>query len=219
MSVKADMPELDHRRNRNIQIGLAVFLGIWLTSSIALGLRGAFDQAGEPPVYFGLFLGGPIVVSLLAYAISESFRRMLLALPLWSIVAVHVLRFVGIFFILDAINGTLPPQFAWPAGLGDIAAAAFSIPLALALHRGVGSKGIRKKFIAWNIFGLIDLSMAIIVGMLYSQSTFGILSEPDLHSQAVTHMPVSLIPTFYVPLLILLHLLALRRRKEVGAEN
>jgi len=33
----------------------------------------------------------------------------------------HVWRFVGIYFLVGAIVGILPPQFGFPEGLGEIA--------------------------------------------------------------------------------------------------
>lgn len=201
--------------NKPIWLLLLGLCMLWLAGSVAMSVSGLFDQAGEPPIYFGLFVGGPIAAFLLLYTFSKRVRDALLAIPLWAIVAVHALRFVGIFFIIAGLTGTMPPHFGWPAGIGDIVAAAVSIPLAVMLLKKYRSKLLHASFVAWNIFGLADLLMAISLGLLYSQSTVGILSEPSLHTQAATHMPLSLIPTFYVPVLILLHFLALKRRKEL----
>jgi|SRR5688572_18595012 len=202
-------------KHKKVWLGLVATLVLWAGASWVVGMFDLFDQPNQPPAFFGLFLAGSIVGFLSVYALSKTVREALLAIPLWAIVAVHAFRFVGFFFILDTINHVLAPQFGWPAGIGDIIAAAVSIPLTIAIKNGRRSPGLRRSFIAWNIFGLVDLFTAIVVGLLYSQSAVGILSQPGLDSQAVTHLPLSLIPTFYVPLLILLHFLALRRYREV----
>jgi hypothetical protein len=187
----------------------------WLAVSIIFSLLRLFDQPGAPPTFFGLFLIGPLFSFVLAYAFSKNVRAALFALPLWAITAIHVFRFVGIPFVLGAITRDLPPQFGWPAGVGDITAAVFSIPLAVLLYRKRYSEGLRLGFIAWNIFGLIDLFSAVTLGLLYSVSVVGILSEPGLNTRSLSFLPVSLIPTFYVPILMLLHFLALRRSNEI----
>jgi hypothetical protein len=201
--------------HKKIWVGLLATTAIWSAVSFMVGALGLFDQPGEPPVFFGLFLGGSVAGFLLIYRLSKTIREALLAIPLWFIVAMHMLRFVGIFFIIDALNRMLAPQFGLPAGIGDIVAAITSIPIMIMLLRGNRSTSLRRGFIVWNIYGLIDLFSAVTLGLLYSQSVVGILSRPGLDSQALTHVPLSLIPTFYVPILILLHLLALRRYREL----
>jgi hypothetical protein len=120
---------------------------------------------------------------------------------------------VGLGFLVAFLVGRLPAQFAIPEGLGDIVAAIFALPLALALR---GEKPVRGYFILWNIFGLIDLLSAITVGILYSEGPLGVL-RTGVSTALMTTFPVNLIPTFFVPLFILLHVLALLRRNEVKA--
>jgi hypothetical protein len=74
---------------------------------------------------------------------------------------------------------------------------------------------VRKWFVAWNILGIIDLVLAVTLGILHSVSTFGILAGNGPTTLLMTQFPRSLVPTFLVPIYILLHLLALARRNEV----
>jgi hypothetical protein len=63
-------------------------------------------------------------------------RRAINGIPLWWVTIAHVWRFVGIVFVLGAlVFQVLPLQFSIPEGFGDIIAAVFAIPLALALRR------------------------------------------------------------------------------------
>ena len=201
---------------KKIQIILFCIIIIWLSGSIIFSLLGLFDQPGTPPTYFGLFLTGPLIFFLLVYFFSRRVREALYALPLWLITAIHILRFVGIGFVAGVLTDDLPSQFGWPSGIGDIAAAIFSIPITIRLYRNCLSKGLRIGFIVWNIFGLIDLFSAITLGLLYSVSVVGILSSPFSNTRSLSFFPVSLIPTFYVPILILLHFLALKRSGEIA---
>jgi hypothetical protein len=50
--------------------------------------------------------------------------------------------------------------------------------------------------------------------MLYSPSTFGAL-RTDISTGLMTSFPMNLIPTFFLPLFILLHMLGLVRSREL----
>lgn len=198
------------QHTRNITI-LAIL--IWFLGSMIAGYFGVFNQTGTPPIYLGVFIAVPFVGFSGAYFASRRFREFTQSLSLSLIIGAHAWRYVGVFFVIAFLMGKLPPQFAIPEGGGDIIAAIFSLPLAIALHQG---KPVRTAFIAWNLFGLIDLISAITLGTLYSVGSLGLL-RTSVSTALMTAFPVSLIPTFFVPLFILLHLLALLRAKEVGS--
>lgn len=191
------------------------FVAAWLIGSIIFSLLDLFNQPHRPPTFFGLFLAGPILGFLAAFAFSKRVQEALIALPLWVITAIHSLRLVGIAFVIAGLSQELAPQFGWLAGGGDMISALVSIPLAIALYQKRYSKSLRARFIVWNIFGLAGLFLSITLGLLYSLSAVGILSSPVANTRALSFLPYSLIPTFYVPILILLHLLALRRSVEI----
>ncbi len=184
---------------------------LWFIASLIGGWYGLFSQPDAPPTFVGLFIVVPIMVMITLYNSSDNFRAFLHSINLGLITLAHVWRLVGLGFILAFLVGKLPASFAYPEGIGDIIAAAFAIPVAGALGR---RKPIKNYFVAWNIFGLVDLISAIAVGILYSQSTFGVL-RTGVSTALMTTFPINLIPTFFVPLFILLHLLALKRRHEV----
>ena len=190
---------------------LAVLL--WFLGALAAGWYGLFLQTDAPPVYLGLFFAVPIVLFAVLYLLSKSFRAYANGLDLSLIVGAHLWRYVGVGFLLAFFYGRLPAQFAVPEGVGDITAAVFALPLALALR---SNKPVRGYFVAWNIFGLVDLTSAITVGVLYSEGPVGVL-RTGVSTGLMTTFPVNLIPTFFVPLFIMLHSLALLRRKEVAS--
>jgi len=194
------------------------FVGLWFAAAFIGGMTNMFSAGQGPPLAVGLFLLVPIGGFTLAYVMSSPVRTAVHSIPLWEITIAHVWRFVGLGFVLGAVMGVLPPQFGYPEGLGDVLAALFCVPLALALRKGGHSTGLRTSFIAWNLFGLLDLLSAITVGILYSQSSLGVL-RTDLSTGLMTTFPVNLIPAFFLPLFILLHLLSLKRSSEVGGDH
>ena len=190
-------------------------VGIWFLAAFIGGMMNIFYQPGVPPLTVGLFLLIPITGFTLAYVISTRVRHALDQIPLWLITISHVWRFVGLGFVIGAVMHTLPPQFGYPEGFGDVAAALFCLPLAFAIRKGSRSTGLRRAYIAWNVYGLIDLLSAISLGILYSPSSFGVL-RTDISTGLMTRFPVSLIPTFFLPLFILFHMLALIRSRELA---
>jgi hypothetical protein len=193
--------------------GLVAF---WFAFQLMMGSQGRYAAGPQkPPLALGLALVVPISFFIIAYARRSFIWAFCQSLDLRLIVAVHLWRVIAIDFLLCAAEGRLPAGFALPAGLGDIITGLAAIPLALGLSSG--AVWVKKGWVAWNIFGLLDLVSAVSLGILYSGSRLGILAGPGHTTQLMVELPRSLIPTFLVPLFILLHLLALARRKEVAA--
>ncbi len=187
---------------------------VWMLAALIGGWFDIFSQQpGVPPITLGLFIVLPILYFTALYRFSPAFKEFAHNISLPLIVGAHIWRFVGAGFLVAYYFGRLPGQFAIPAGVGDIIVALLAIPLALALHQ---RKPVRGAFIAWNVFGLIDLLAAISLGILYSKSAFGVL-RTDISTALMTTFPVNLIPAFFVPLFIMLHVLSLLRYREVKA--
>lgn len=194
---------------------LLTAVGAWFLLAFFGGMLNLFNQPIGPPFAVGLFLLVPIVGFASAYLLSTRVRHAVDSLPLWIVTISHVWRFVGLGFVIGAVVNVLPVQFGYPAGLYDIAVAALCLPLAFAIRRRAFSPGLRTAFIAWNVFGLIDLIFAVTTGVLYSEGSFGVL-RTGVSTRLMSTFPVNMIPTFFVPLFILLHMLALKRSREVA---
>jgi hypothetical protein len=190
-------------------------VGIWFIAALVGGMTGLFSHPNEPPLYVGLFILAPILGFTLAYRASTQVRHALDAVPLRLITLAHVVRFVGIGFVIGVSANVLPAQFGYPAGWGDAIAAFLCLPLAWAIGQKQYSPRMHTLFVAWNIFGMIDLVTAVTLGILYSPSSFGLL-RTGISTGLLTTFPVNLIPTFFVPCLILLHVLALARSRELA---
>ena len=184
-----------------------VVVGIlWLAAAIVLGATG-HTASWRPPVP-QLVLAGLTVLLLAAVAVRPLFRHWLAQLDLRWLVALHLTRFVGAYFlILYYRDRALPRAFAVPGGWGDIVVAS----LALALLLAGGKLDARPWLVgAWNALGLLDILFVVATAARLA------VADPDSMSPLL-HLPLSLLVTFLVPLIIADHVvvfwrLAARRR-------
>ncbi len=91
----------------------------------------------------------------------------------------------------------------------------FAVPVAIALAAGTSAS--RRSAIAWNIFGLADLALAITLGVITSPGPLQLI-VPHVPSIGAAAYPTVLTPAFMVPSSILLHALSLRQltRRRAG---
>jgi hypothetical protein len=160
-----------------------------------------FNRIGLPVAFAAL---APIAVFALWYSRSADFRRFTLSLNPRTLTAVHAWRVGGYSFVALAAAGLLPNLFAWPAGYGDMAIGATALLAAGRLARPEHRAG----FIAWQLAGMADLIVAVGLG-----TTAGILSPEGPSMLLMTRLPLSLVPTFFVPLLFILHWIAIAQAK------
>jgi hypothetical protein len=210
--MKNDKSNLDQSRFTGIFVCAA--LALWFCFSLWMGAEGRFrGRPQQPPIALGLTFLLPLLSFIFAYRRRGSVWAFCQTLDLRFVVLAHMWRIMAIDFLLCGAEGQLPLGFALPAGIGDIAAALAAVPLAFALNRGASSLG--QRFVAWNIFGLFDLVLAVSLGILHSPSPIGILAGSGATTLLMSQLPRCMVPTFLVPVFMLLHLLALARRHEL----
>ena len=211
--LEEEMGEVRVETARRITI---LALVAWFVAAVTAGALGIVNEPGRPPLVLASFFVVPILGFVLAFAASPSFRAFTDTIPLSFLVGSHLWRFVGIGFVIGWLTGALPAGFGIPEGFGDIIAAAGAAALLPSIRRGTVSRGW---LLAWNIFGLLDLLSAITVGLLFSESALGVLHTATATTRPLVTFPVSLIPTFFVPLFLLVHALTFRRiaRLEGGS--
>jgi hypothetical protein len=174
----------------------------WLFVSVWLGLNGALGARGTPPIGLGLAIVLPFVLFTVDGRFGHPLLGGLLRLKLETLVAFQTFRVLGLVFIVAWAGGSLPGGFALPAGIGDIAVGA-SAPFVAAAVAG-RRRSTRALVAWWNAFGVLDLCLAVSAGVLHSRSSFGLLAG-SVTTDAVARYPLSIIPTFFVPLALLLH--------------
>jgi hypothetical protein len=103
------------------------------------------------------------------------------------------------------LTGDSFPAYS-PAGWGDVAIGIAAPLVALYWKRPFPYKS----FVVWNVLGLLDLAMAVSLGILASGTPVGVLAG-KVTTRLMGMFPLSLIPTFFVPLLMILHLISLSR--------
>ncbi|HLE26647.1 MAG TPA: hypothetical protein VI793_00925 [Anaerolineales bacterium] len=185
-------------------VGLALGAGFVLTT--ALAAAGVYELAlGEvvPAVSLGLL--AVLAGAGLAILFSPRLRRVLdHPAAQQGVIALQSWRIEGAAFLVLMVLGQLPPLFALPAGLGDLFVGLTAPFVARMLLR----PGARRWAIAWNLFGLADLAVAVGLGVTTTPPTQLFFTTPT--SVAITAFPLAIIPTFLVPLSIMLHLVSLR---------
>jgi hypothetical protein len=106
------------------------------------------------------------------------------------ILLLHSLRHLGLMFLTrGATYPGLPSQFAYPAALGDLLSAVLAFVAIFFVSRN--SAGARLLVWVFNIFGTIDLFVAITLATVYDTAIF--------------MGPAYWIPAFWVPALLVTH--------------
>lgn len=179
---------------------VAVLLVIWLFGALAVGLSSRLTTLRPPAPQAVIFL---LTVASLAVAL------LVPRLRLWAdqvsprvLVTVHLTRFVGLYFLFLAYRGALAPAFAVPAGWGDLIVAALALVLIITGRPDTAAR--RAFYRGWNILGLIDILLVVV-----NAARLGISDPASM--QPLLHLPLSLLPTFLVPVIITSHILLFRR--------
>jgi len=173
----------------------------WFAFALMGAAFGIFRApTGRPPIPVALAASIPIVVFLISFAVSRGFRDFVLGLNPRVLTMVHSWRLVGFMFLVLYSYHILPGMFALPAGWGDILIGATAPLVALKL----ANRKHLKSFVVWQILGITDLLTAIATA-----ATTAIIRPQGIGPDAMAVLPLSLVPTFFVPLLLMLHLICL----------
>ncbi len=189
--------------HRTTLIRLAYVVLFWFLLVLGGSLLGTFAQI---PLVFYLTVGGPIVLYVAGYVLSNAFRRFVGSLvgDLFVITVLQVYRVFGVSMAIQALKGALPTLFGLPAGFGDLFIGLTALLAAAALASGTRSG--RAVFVLWNVLGLLDLLIAVSTGTLAAS-----LSSGPVTMAPMRLYPLSLVPAFGVPLAFLLHFTGLAR--------
>ena len=106
------------------------------------------------------------------------------------ILLLHSTRHLGLMFLSPgAIYPGMPEEFAYPAAFGDLITAVLALMAIPFVLRG--SVFARSLVWVFNVFGTVDLLVAIVTATIYNAS--------------VVMGPAYWIPAFWVPLLLVTH--------------
>jgi hypothetical protein len=173
---------------------------VWLGVAVAVGESGLLRGA-RPPLPQVVLLG--LTVALLGLLrVSPGFRAWAFAVDVRGLTLIHATRFVGAYFLVLHARGELPWAFAVPGGWGDIVVAVAALALAgLAPRRGPAGWWA---YAIWNVVGFAD-----IVGVVLTAVRLALADPASM--QALLRLPLSLLPTYLVPIIAWSHLVIFAR--------
>ncbi len=71
-----------------------------------------------------------------------------------------------------------------------------------------------RRFVIWNIMGIVDLVVAVSLGTICSGFLPGLTG--NVTTSPMSQMPLVLIPVYFVPLFIMLHVTALSQARQLA---
>lgn len=200
--------ELTPRQRRTTWLAMMVPYALWLAVAWSAAIHGVFRADSPSPLPFlplAFFL--PVIIGTPLLLLSNRVGQLLDAMPSAWLVALQIYRVYGIVFLAAGLHGSLPAVFAVPAGIGDALTGLLALPAAVAVATGTAQG--RRAAIAWNIVGLADFAVAIILGMITSPGPFQLIfpNAPSIGDSGYANV---LTPAFVVPS-SMLHTLSLRQ--------
>ncbi len=202
--------------NRAKFILIAYVVLIWFVLVLSGSVLGTFAQY---PLVFYLTVGGPVILFVAGYLLSDAFRRGVSSLvgDAFGITALQVYRVLGVSMAIQALRNALPAVFGLPAGFGDLFIGVTALLAALAWSSGTRSG--KAVFVLWNVLGVLDLIIAVSMGALAAFTQSGPVTMAPMRLY-----PLSLVPAFGVPLAFILHFTGLAqfwylRSKKEGSSS
>lgn len=188
----------------------AASVGGWVGVVVAITATGNL-----PPLAFLALFSFPLIVAAFLAAIPAT-RAALAEIPVPLVVGLNVFRLLGFLFIVLAVTGRLAGPFPYFAGIGDMITGFFALPVArLAARSGANHLEV----IVWNAFGMLDLIVAVSLGLLSNNGFPLQLIHAGVGSNAVTTLPWALIPLVLVPTYLVGHVIVFAHARAQAASG
>jgi hypothetical protein len=145
-----------------------VFAGLLIWFALAL-ISGAWWLRSASAPAIAIIVWSLTAIVMLLWWRWPAVRSLVDSLPLRALIALHLCRFIGFYFLVLAGDRRLPAAFAFPAGIGDIAVAIGALLLlaAPALTRS------RQTVAVWNAIGLADILFVVFQALRCGLSNWG----------------------------------------------
>jgi hypothetical protein len=192
-------------RTRTVRATASLLAG-WFALAVALAILGVYSATTSriPTIQFGIAV--PILIGCLMIWGWPAVSRLIEAVPRHWVIAIQFYRVEGVTFLVLFAGHRLPGLFALPAGVGDVAVGLLAAAIAIGATGGRQLKP--RTVLRWNLLGVADLVVAVSTGFLTAPSAFQMFAF-DRPNELISMFPLVLIPTFLVPLAILLHIISL----------
>ena len=190
-------------RAEQLDVLTAVSVGIasWLLGGGALAAA-AINLDLPVPLNVILFAFS-LAVFALTWILAPAFRQAAAGTRIQYLVALNVWRLGGFFFLLLYSYGRLGWPFAPVAAVGDMITGAIAAFFLLRLAGGAPLN--RQALAAWNVFGLVDLFVAVSLAFLSTAGAPFQLFKDVPARPAFAGLPWLLVPSAIVPALIFVH--------------
>lgn len=208
--------DLTSAQRRNVWLAVMIPFTLWLSVIWAAAINGVFQPRHFPIPLLPIAIFLPVIVGVPLLLRSKRLGQVLDAMPPTWLIALQVYRVLGSAFLIGWVNGVVPGIFALPAGIGDVLTGLVALPVAISLASG--TLEARKAAVVWNIFGLIDFTIAIGIALMISPGPFQLI-VPSIPNSAAGFYPTVMIPAFAVPSSIMLHALSLRQLRRRAASS
>ena len=184
---------------------------LWLIAAAALGAAGVFQLLRPPAPQ--VILISLTLLTLLAATVIAPLRRWTATVDPRVLVVLHLTRVLaGGYFLVLYRRGELPYAFAVPGGVGDIVVGLLALWLLVAVTPST-ARG-RRLYTVWNVLGLIDILFVVATASRIALADPGTLAP-------LLYLPLSVLPTWLVPLIIASHVILgvrlARPREPYGA--
>jgi hypothetical protein len=176
-----------------VSLLIRVYFWLWFGAALAAGHFLVLQRVSALALpALTLFLAAiPVLACLRVGAL----RTWVDAIDLRALVLLHVTRFVAIYLLVLHQRGELPRPLVVPGALGDIIVAVMALPVALA---PLADAARHRAIVIWNVVGFVGLLLAQL-------STARLALSSPVEVRLLTHLPLSLLPTFLLPLLLATH--------------
>jgi hypothetical protein len=179
-----------------------IFFWVWFGAAIAAGHFLVFQRT--PAITIQGVTVAVAALLLCVYFRISAVRTWIDSLDLRALILLHVTRFIGIYLLVLYQRGDLPRAFAVPSGVTDVIVATMALPIVLA---PLPEETRRRAFVIWNVVGFFGL----VVGTV-NAARINLTHPAQL--RALTQLPLSLLPTYFMPLLIATHVIIFDRMRR-----
>jgi len=195
------------RRKRTLGI-IIITLLTWVTAQFALSKTGFYLDLSLPP-RIPLFMIVPLFLFTAIFLFSNKRSKILNAIPIHLPVAYQSFRaFIEVLFYFTFLKGILPVQVTFEGANYDVLLGISAIFMGIYASRASASK---KALIAWNVLGIGVVAFAAFtfITSFYFPSFWG---NTEI-SQEFNQFPFLLLPAFFMPSAIFMHVLSIIQLK------
>jgi hypothetical protein len=185
-------------------------LMVWVGRSGLLRTWGGFGPLSALQVSILL----PIVLALVAARFSRGFVEWAESLDPVFLTALQAVRILGTSHLFTLGYGLMAGGFAIPVGLGNLAVALLALYTVPLVATRAPNWRARVRLLTW--LGLAEFGMTIVLAILGFLAVASPLDPPMLGERyaSVARLPLSLFPTYLIPLFSVVHIITLVRLRK-----